>query len=86
MPSDDKVMQAARLENWQLLYNPFHEQFALAGNVYGHPRLQDTHLIVTSRIPAFDGMVLSDVHLEEGQVVLTLNTAYTLGKVKSETS
>jgi len=65
----------AYLEGWQLIRIDFSSH--LVGFVFGHPRIPDAHLIVTSDIV--------DAHiLPSGRVVVeTLNTLYVLGQPAS---
>jgi hypothetical protein len=75
-------LQKAKLENWSII--DFGTHFSLSGNAYGHPRFVDGTFIYTSRVPAFDlkRNKAKQVELNEGDVVTTMNTEYTLGKYR----
>jgi hypothetical protein len=66
--------QAVRLENWEVMSNPWKMKAYLCGEVYGHPRLPDGYVVTTSAV----------VEVHDDVAVTKSGTVYHLGKQKKQ--
>ena len=67
--------QAVRLENWEMISNPWKMKQYLHGEVYGHPRLPDGRLVTTSAV----------IELHDNVAVTKSGTIYQLGRQRKQT-
>jgi hypothetical protein len=66
--------QVIRIENWEVITNPFKMKQYLHGEVYGHPEFQDGRAVTTSSL----------MDLRDDVAVTKSGTVYRLGKRKNQ--
>ncbi len=67
--------QTVRLENWEVFDNSWKMKRYLHGEVYGHPRLPDGRMVMTSSV----------IELRDDVAVTQSGTIYRLGKQRKRT-
>jgi len=66
--------QTIRIENWEVVTNPWKMKQYLRGQVYGHPNFPDGHAVTTSRL----------MELRDDGAVTKSGTTHHLGKRKKQ--